>query len=80
VLGPVTVRPLVEAVIEASRTLIDEAGLTVEVDVPESLPPVLGDEPALRRVFQNLLGNAIKYGAGGGTIRIAAAARRARSA
>ena len=27
------------------------------------LPPVLGDEPALRRVFQNLVDNAIKYGA-----------------
>jgi signal transduction histidine kinase len=34
------------------------------------LPPVLGDEPALRRVVQNLLANAIKYGADGGSIRI----------
>ena len=30
---------------------------------PADLPPVLGDEPALRRVFQNLVDNAIKYGA-----------------
>ena len=33
------------------------------------MPPVLGDEPALRRVFQNLIANAIKYGAAGGWIR-----------
>lgn len=45
----------------------------MEVDLPASLPPVLADEPALRRVFQNLVGNAIKYGAGGGVIRISAA-------
>jgi two-component system OmpR family sensor kinase len=39
--------------------------MQVEYDIPEALPPVLGDEPALRRVFQNLIANAIKYGAAG---------------
>ena len=51
------------------------------MDVPDDLPPVLGDEPALRRVFQNLVGNAIKYGAAGGWIGIErppAGQRRAR--
>jgi signal transduction histidine kinase len=33
---------------------------------------VLGDEPALGRVFQNLLANAIKYGAAGGWIGVEA--------
>ena len=55
-------------VVHASSTLIEQAGLAVEYDIPETLPPVLGDEQALRRVFQNLVGNAIKYGAGGGWI------------
>jgi signal transduction histidine kinase len=50
--------------------LIETAGLVVEFDIPHDLPPVLGDEPALRRVFQNLIDNAIKYGAGGQSIRI----------
>ena len=44
----------------------------VEFDIPADLPPVLGDEPALRRVFQNLIDNAIKYGAAGGSIRVSA--------
>ena len=39
------------------------AGIAIELDVAENLPPVAGDEAALRRVFQNLIGNAIKYGA-----------------
>ena len=42
------------------------AGMAVEWSVPAAVPPVLGDEAALRRVFQNLVGNAIKYGGSGG--------------
>ena len=71
-LRPVAIRPLLEEIVDASRTLIEDAGLRVEIDVPETLPPVLGDEASLRRVFQNLLGNAIKYGASGGWIGLKA--------
>jgi signal transduction histidine kinase len=42
--------------------------------MPAALPPVLADEPALRRLLQNLVGNAIKYGADGGAISISAEA------
>ena len=57
------------------------APIDVEVDIPADLPPVAGDEAALRRVFQNLVGNAIKYGAEGGWIGIEARRiRRARCA
>ena len=73
-LAPVAVLPLLHDVVGASSTLIEEAGLRVEYDVPDTLPPVLGDEQALRRVFQNLLGNAIKYGASGGWISLRARA------
>lgn len=73
-LRPVPVRPLLEDVVSASGALIDAAGLQVEYELPEMLPPILGDESAMRRVFQNLIGNAIKYGAGGGWIGLRAAA------
>ena len=71
-LAPVPLPPLIRHVVHASSTLIESAGMTVEYDMPESLPPVLGDEQGLRRVFQNLVGNAIKYGASGGWIGITA--------
>jgi signal transduction histidine kinase len=73
-LRPVPVRPLLEEVVAASGALVDAARLQVEFDMPATLPPVLGDESALRRVFQNLLGNAIKYGASGGWIGLRATA------
>jgi signal transduction histidine kinase len=73
-LAPVAVLPLLREVVEASSTLIAEAGLSVEYDVPETLPPVLGDQQALRRMLLNLVGNAIKYGAKGGWIGLKARA------
>lgn len=73
-LRPVALGPVLEDVVESSRALVERAGMTVDIDVPETLPPVLGDEAALRRVFQNLVSNAIKYGAGGGWIGLRAEA------
>jgi signal transduction histidine kinase len=72
VLVPVAVLPLLRDVVDASRTLLDEAKLQIEYDMPDALPPVLGDEQALRRLFQNLVVNAIKYGAAGGWIGLKA--------
>ncbi len=64
-LRPVAIAPMLRDIVESSRALIDAAGMQVEYDLPDTLPPVLGEEPALRRVFQNLIANAIKYGATG---------------
>jgi signal transduction histidine kinase len=71
---PVAVSALLQEVLSASASLVDAARMTVEIDVPDDLPAVLGDEPALRRVFQNLVGNAIKYGADGRWIGVRARA------
>ena len=69
---PVEVAPLVRNAVDASAHPIRDAGITVALDLPSDLPPVLGDEPALGRVLQNLIANAIKYGAAGGWIGVAA--------
>jgi signal transduction histidine kinase len=73
-LRPVPVRQVVEEVVEASRPLAEEAGLRMDVDIPDTVPPVLADEAAFRRVVQNLVGNAIKYGKGSAAVRISGSA------
>jgi signal transduction histidine kinase len=64
-IAPVHLDALVEGVLRSSATLIESAHLDLQVEIPADLPPVTGEEGALRRVFQNLVGNAIKYGGEG---------------
>ena len=59
---PVDVAPLLREAIERAAVLSEPAGVDVELAVQDDLPPVLGDGPALMRVLQNLLANALKYG------------------
>jgi signal transduction histidine kinase len=71
---PVRLPPLVEDVLSESRALLNQRAIRVEFDMPADLPAVAGDEAALRRVFQNLIANAIKYGGDGGWIGVRARA------
>ena len=64
-LTTVPLTPLLHDIVESRRSLLDSAGIRVDYDIAERLPPVLGDESALRRVFDNLVANAIKYGEAG---------------
>jgi signal transduction histidine kinase/ActR/RegA family two-component response regulator len=47
-----------------------EKGLTLNVELPASTPPVLADQQSVERVLVNLVGNAIKFTPSGGTITI----------
>jgi two-component system sensor histidine kinase SenX3 len=60
---PVSVSALVRDVAAAAEPVARPAGIAIELEIADNLPLVTGDEAALRRVFQNLIGNAIKYGA-----------------
>jgi signal transduction histidine kinase len=62
-----------EVVREAVRTTSEAAltaKVTVVVDEGSGLPPVLGDASALRRVFENLIANALTHGASGGWVGV----------
>ena len=72
-LRAVAIEPLLHDIVSSSASIIERAGIDVDFRIPPDLPPVLGDEVALRRVFQNLIGNAVKYGASGGWIGLSAA-------
>ena len=72
-LRAVAIEPLLHDIVSSSASIIERAGIEVDFQIPPDLPPVLGDEVALRRVFQNLIGNAVKYGASGGWIGLSAA-------
>lgn len=71
-LRPVALTAMLHDIVDSSRSLIDGAHIEVDYAIADRLPPVLGDEAALRRVFQNLVANAIKYGERGGWIGIRA--------
>jgi signal transduction histidine kinase len=64
-LSPVAIVPMLHDIIDSRHALLDSAGIRVEYDIADRLPPVLGDETALRRVFENLVANAVKYGEAG---------------
>ena len=70
VLRPVPLRSLLHDIVESSQSLIEAAQMRVEYEMPDDVPPVVGDESALRRVFENLIANAIKYGESGGWIGV----------
>lgn len=63
---------VLQAALEAERPLALEAGLTLEPDAPTGLPAVWADRDRVGQVFENLIGNAIKFTPRGGRIVVGA--------
>ena len=71
----VATRQLLADSIEAQRPLVASANLEMEVEVPDDLPDVWGDQHRLLQILENLVGNAIKFTPAQGHITIGAASR-----
>ena len=62
---PVPVAETIDSAVADLAHLTAANGFTVEKEVAPDLPPVMADPKALGRCLQNLMTNALKYGAGG---------------
>jgi two-component system, OmpR family, phosphate regulon sensor histidine kinase PhoR len=66
---PVDLVPIVRQVADGLQTLARDRGVTVQVDAANAVR-VPGDRDELVRVFENLVENALKYGASGKRVDI----------
>jgi two-component system, OmpR family, phosphate regulon sensor histidine kinase PhoR len=55
---------------ERLRLFADRQGVTLQVDAPTDLPPVVGDGSRLGQVYVNLLHNAVKFSPDGGAVTV----------
>ncbi len=66
---PVDLVPIVRQVVDGLETLARDRGVTVNIEAADALA-VLGDHDELVRIFENLVENALKYGAAGKRVDI----------
>ena len=66
------VTPQVIAVqaVEHFAAALQDRGVTLKMDVPDDLPPIMADTARIGHVFDNLLSNALKHTAPGGTVAV----------
>ena len=61
---------LIPLVYERAAELAEATERTIEVDLPDDLPAVLGDAAAVVTVIDHLLDNAVKYSPAGGPVLV----------
>jgi two-component system phosphate regulon sensor histidine kinase PhoR len=67
---PVDLLSVIRQVVDALQTLAKDRGVEVSIAAPSSPLIVPGDRDELIRVFENLIENALKYGASGKRVEI----------
>lgn len=66
----VALEELTRIAVEDFQVAIEQAELTLDAEIPPHLPPVSNSLTYLRRVLDNLLGNAVKFTPAGGRIGV----------
>jgi signal transduction histidine kinase len=72
--GPVDVGDLCRRQVNAQRAIAAERDVTLDLDVQDGLPLVVGDAQRLGQVLRNLLDNALRHTPAGGAVCVQAAA------
>src|SRR5436190_16211304 len=65
--------PIIRQVVDGLEPLAGERQVEIEVDLPEPPVTIAGDREELLRLFENLIENALKYGASGGKVIVSLA-------
>ncbi len=58
---PVETAPLVEEMLDLHRVQVEDKGLRLVAEIPDTLPPIFADRNRILQLFGNLIGNAIKF-------------------
>jgi len=69
----VDIVPIIRQVADGLEPLARERQVVVEIELPERPVAIAGDREELLRVFENLIENALKYGASGKRVDISLA-------
>jgi signal transduction histidine kinase len=68
--APALLPDVLEGTLRLLRHLANQQGIDIETRLAADLPPVRGDEQALREIFFNLLANSLEAAGQGGRVRI----------
>ena len=70
--GAVDLGAVMRGVADTLEQRAEARGMRITLTLPDDMPPVVGDADELTQVFQNLIDNAIKYGAAGTAVEVVA--------
>jgi signal transduction histidine kinase len=66
----IALKEIIELSASSLRPHADVKSIQIEVEIPESLPAIYGDQEKIEQILTNLIGNAIKFTPDGGKILI----------